>query len=285
MFITEAEIVALGLDSFYFLCCAGEDNIPSEYIFGSFFFKISKSTILFLQTLRTISIPHDLIIVCYDNSKYNDAAKVYWGLKAVGFNARVLIKVLKLRPALVIVAGVPKEVDYNKLLFRDIRFDIITTKEIQNNMKHKRNHFKINYLSFEITNHSGTLIAKDIIKNYFKSIGWKSTSDTSLIIGNKSCIGGLLLYYIGNKHIQILIDEPTDLTKDYRSESKDSHVDDSFYYPNILYDTGMNACGSVCVRSLSLNQKNFMKTQKTQSGCARCELFWVNYILFKIIKK
>ena len=270
-FISTDQIIFLGLDNFLFLCCTGEDDLPSEHIFGSYLFQIPFSTSKFLQALRSISIPTNLVVVCYDNRNYNDASKVYWGLRAVGYSVHVLLKVTKIMPVLVIVSGPPEKIHHNKSEFRDINYELITTAKILSESKKNIISIKINYIGFEIATASGSLISKDLISSYMASTGLIIPKEKFVVKGRKAYIGALLLKHLGKNDITILID--------YEDFKKDRSVcTESSFSKKLLCNSGFTEIsrrsnGTEIVSSASYFEPESKTLSIEEKNCVRCDLF------------
>lgn len=268
-FVTVEEIVSSGIDNFALVCCVSEGFSPSEHIFGSSLLQMPWNTSMLLHTFRSVALAMNLTIVCYDNCDYNEASKAYWGLKAVGYNTKVLLRVTRIMPALVIVSGPPSLVSYNKTLFREINYKYITTAA--NASKKKYNAIKVNFLGFDITKPNGELVEKDTVISYLASSGMVIPEEKCLIVGNKACIAALLLKYIGKGQVTVMIDSAE--AAKHRSESKDSCSSDYMHSTTGISDKSQRCHNSLLQMSTLSYPRNSNPRPTAQRQCSKCEIF------------
>ncbi|OMJ77144.1 hypothetical protein SteCoe_23326 [Stentor coeruleus] len=218
VFVTVEELLHKGLDNYSLICCCAEFNDPSEHIFGSFLFKVHSKAKQFFQSLRSLDLPQERTIVCYDYSEFIDASKAYWGFVSIGFNARILILRPQLMPILQVISGSPPLIKQKRNLLRNINYDIVTSRYlvVQGNKQYAM--IKVNFLNFDIIDEKGNIIDSERIIEYLVTSGIPIPKTKAIFHGRKACIASLLIKHAIDLEITVMIDDYCDVA--FRSMSR-----------------------------------------------------------------
>lgn len=211
VFITVEELLHKGLDNYSLICCCAEFNEPSEHIFSSFLFKVHSKAKQFFQSLRSLNLPQERIIVCYDYSECIDASKAYWGFVSIGFHVKVLILRPQLMPVLQVVSGSPPLIKQKRNLLRNINYDIVTSKYLVVQGKKQYAMIKVNFLNFDILDEKGNVISLERIIEYLALSGIPIPRARAILHGKKACIAALLIKHVLDREITVMIDDYCDI--------------------------------------------------------------------------
>ncbi|OMJ71776.1 hypothetical protein SteCoe_29920 [Stentor coeruleus] len=207
VFITVEELLQKGLDNYNLICCCGESNDPSEHIFGSSLFKVHTKAKQFFQCLRSLDLPKEKTIVCYDYSECIDTSKAYWGFISIGFNVKILILRPQLMPILQVVSGSPPIIKQKRNLLRNINYDIVTSKCRVVKGKKQYAMIKVNFLNFSMFDENGDVISSEKIIEYLALSGIPIPKTKAIFHGKKACIIALLLKHALGCEVTVMIDD------------------------------------------------------------------------------
>jgi hypothetical protein len=271
IFITQDEILSLGLDSYIFLCCTPLHSPPSEHILTSLLFEIPFKAQDFFQSLRTIVLPLNHTVICYDCSNYIDASQVCWGLHSVGFVAKVLIRVPQLVPVLPILPGSPPSASYNRAIFRQVNSKLLVHRLQLAELKHKHNEVRINYVSFCIHDNGGRLLGREHITEMMARQGWVLNSENVLLAGPCAAFGALLLRHVGQENVTLLLEDQSK----GRSTSKDQEYENGTVERTTFNESELNYANTLFANSMESLIKSRHKVEKNtnQQGCGSCVAF------------
>jgi hypothetical protein len=271
VFITVEELLQKGLDNCCLVCCCSENQEPSEHLFSSTLFQIHSQATLFFQSLRTLALPQDKFIVCYDYSGYIDSSKAYWGLTSTGFKVQILIFKPQLMPILQVVSGRPPMVKFERKLFRNINHNILTCKRIILETNKKFTMIKINFLTFDIVDDMGKLISKENIVSYLASSGVPIPKNRTVLYGKKACVAALLIKHAVGCELAVMADNYNDV--EFRSMNQKMFESEEFYNTNQQDHDIRTFYETMIASSFTKNSKSSHADITSNVNCRRCSIF------------
>ncbi|OMJ67673.1 hypothetical protein SteCoe_35090 [Stentor coeruleus] len=208
-FIALQECVGVGLDQYSFVYCSLNADNVSGYIEGSFLLVLNENTQKFINDVRSLEFPDGKIIVLYDSGDYQGSTKAYWGLKAAGFEPRLLLRINTLPDGVTITPGSPPLIKKSSSAYLPFNNQVALTKT---DLEQKNSFFQqlvqINYIAFDITDADGQILPSNQILEMMKNSGIRFVINRgSIVFGKKAFLGGLLLAYVTGKSVSVVIDE------------------------------------------------------------------------------
>lgn len=208
-FIALQECAGIGLDHYYFLYCSLSTDNVSGYIDGSFLLVLNENTQKFINDMRSLEFPEGKIMVLYDSGDYQGSSKAYWGLKAAGFEPRILLRISSLPEGITIIPGSPPLVKKSSSAYLPFNNQIALTKS---DLEQKNSFFQqlvqINYVAFDITDADGQILPSSQILDMMKNSGIRFVINRgSIVFGKKAFLGGVLLAYVTGKSVSVVIDD------------------------------------------------------------------------------
>ncbi|OMJ70200.1 hypothetical protein SteCoe_31882 [Stentor coeruleus] len=208
-FIALQECAGIGLDNYHFLYCSFSVDNVSGYIEGSFLLVLNENTQKFINDMRSLEFPEDKLIILYDSGDYQASSKAYWGLKAAGFEPRLLLRINDLPEGINIIPESPPLAKKSSSAYLPFNNQVALTKA---DLEQKNSFFQqlvqINYIAFDITDTNGQILPSNQILEMMKNSGIRFIINRgSIVFGKKAFLGGLLLAYVTGKSVSVVIDD------------------------------------------------------------------------------
>ncbi|OMJ87135.1 hypothetical protein SteCoe_11209 [Stentor coeruleus] len=226
---------------------------------------------MFFQSLRTLVLPPDKFIVCYDYSGYIDSSKAYWGLTSIGFKVQILIFKPQLMPILQVISGRPPMINFERKLFRNINHNILTSKRMILEANKKFEMIKINFLTFDIVDDMGKLISKENIIEYLASSGVPIPINKTVLYGKKSFVAALLIKHAVGCELMVMADNYNDV--EFRSLNHKMIESGEFYNTNQQGHEIKTFYETMIATSFGNNSKSSNIEIRSNVGCRKCSIF------------
>ena len=204
------------------LYCKDDGAIAMFSIPGSVTFTVPKQPELFIHKIQSLSLGESKRIVCYDKGDLIPAGKVYWGLRAAGFeNISLMLGGIYLYNDLGYeVSTFPVEEivseDQNYLPFNN------SILQISEGAPKKSSYYQLIRTDEDIpiTTPRGQILPKENLLNILKDNGIKHKPGKPMqLYGKFSIITACVFIYLGESHVSVALDntEQVYLTRTNRS--------------------------------------------------------------------
>lgn len=229
-FCTEDECIGMGLENIQFLYCTKPGYMKNKHVAGSLILFVEKDTDKFVKTIMSLILPEEKIVVLIDcGDTYDLSSKVYWGLKACGFEeTKILVngdwKMLPIESGEIFEVG---KLDQEYLPFNNSI--VLKKSDLERNNSFYQQIIHVEKCEFNLID---SILQKSEIFAYFKETGVNfSQNRSSIVFGKKACFAGILIHYVTGKTVSVVIDKITkDPIADRHSETiKDQEPKNSGY--------------------------------------------------------
>jgi len=247
-------------------------NYPVKYhIDHSHLFRIPDVYEEFVEAIRKLDLDYEKRIVCYDSGDMRVASRVFWGLRAAGFD-EVQVLVGGLHSAgelgLEIEEGPSSEIVSTTSPFLPFNYTtVLSYSELIRKDSFFQQVIHVNGIAIRLDDISG-LREPSEIKNDFDKLGISYRPGSALIIhGRDSALCGMMIRYLGEKAISVVFESSS---KGFTISKERSSTIDSGYFSasdTAFFDADTPHSGNLSYRSSLRSTPG-----EEQRGCC-CLLF------------
>lgn len=248
------------------LLCKEENSSTIFCIPGSLLFNVPSTASEFIIKIQKVSIDESKQIICYDKGDLGLSGKVFWGLKAAGFeNVRILLG------GAYLYNDLGYSVCYDSIAEISLAEDDYlpfnnSILKISTNTRKKESYNQIIRADedFPFTTPRGQIFSKEVIRETLNNRGIKYKPGKPIQVRGRFCmILASILLYMGENHVSIALDPKDDLCS-FRTAKSTPHFDEN--------SEDMSKAYSAYRLSESTNETTFKTPQSRKAGtiCGNC---------------